>query len=66
MFTYIQQLFPPFADLICARRLPFAALRLFDQSRRAGLILPGNFEIDALTACCMGSPRSAGFAGVNR
>ena len=44
----------PFADLICARRLPFAALRLFDQSRRAGLILPGNFEIDALTACCTG------------
>ena len=54
MFTYIQQLFPPFADLIFARRLPFAALRLFDQSRRAGLILPGNFEIDALTACCTG------------
>ena len=66
MFTYIQQLFPPFADLICARRLPFAVLRLFDQSRRTGLILPGNFEIDALTACCTGSPCSAGFAGVNR
>lgn len=65
MFTYIQQLFPPFADLICARRLPFAVLRLFDQSRRTGLILPGNFEIDALTACCTGSPCSAGFAGVN-
>lgn len=35
----------PFADLICARRLPLAVLRLFDLTRRAGLILPQKFRI---------------------